>query len=67
MKSTCGKGKSWRLKYRTEGNEKLISMGSYPEVNLKEARNSRDEANKLLAGGVDPNENRKAVKSANTK
>ena len=41
-------------------------MGSYPEVNLKEARNSRDNANKLLAGVVDPNENRKAVKSAIT-
>ena len=41
-------------------------MGSYPEVNLKEASNSRNNANKLLAGGVDPNENRKAVKSANT-
>lgn len=25
----------WRLKYRVNGREKLISLGSYPEVSLK--------------------------------
>lgn len=59
-------GKWWRLKYRFGGKEKLLSLGIYPEVSLKAARDRRDEARKLLAEGVDPGENRKAVKSAMT-
>ena len=35
-------GKWWRLKYRFEGKEKLLSLGTYPEVGLKEARGKRD-------------------------
>lgn len=57
-------GKWWRLKYRFGGKEKLLSFGTYPEVSLKDARQRRDDARKLLAGGVDPGENRKAVKAA---
>ncbi|WP_283744284.1 integrase arm-type DNA-binding domain-containing protein [Sideroxydans sp. CL21] len=59
-------GKWWRLKYRIGGKEKLLSLGTYPEVSLKAARDRRDDARKLLADGVDPSENRKAVKSAKT-
>ena len=28
----------WRLKYRVDGKEKLISLGTYPDVSLKDAR-----------------------------
>ena len=59
-------GKWWRLKYRFGGKEKLLSMGTYPEVSLKDARQRRDDARKLLADGVDPGENRKAVKATKT-
>ena len=31
-------GKWWRLKYRFGGKEKLLSLGTYPEVSLKDAR-----------------------------
>lgn len=48
------------------GKEKLLSLGTYPDVSLKEARGRRDDARKLLADGVDPSDNRKAVKSAKT-
>jgi hypothetical protein len=34
----------WRLKYRVDGREKLLSFGMYPEVSLKLARERRDEA-----------------------
>lgn len=61
---TPGGGKWWRLKYRMDGKEKLLSLGIYPDVGLKEARERRDEARKLLADGVDPSDNRKAAKSA---
>jgi integrase len=57
-------GKWWRLKYRFAGKEKRLSLGVFPDVGLKDARDSRDRARKLLAGGVDPSENRKAQKSA---
>ncbi|MBK7135407.1 MAG: integrase arm-type DNA-binding domain-containing protein [Rhodocyclales bacterium] len=57
-------GKWWRLKYRFDGKEKRLSLGIYKDVGLKEARERRDEARKLLANGVDPSENRKAQKMA---
>jgi len=57
-------GKWWRLKYRFAGKEKRLSLGIYPRVPLKEARNRRDEAKRLLGNGVDPSEQRKASKTA---
>jgi integrase len=56
--------KWWRLKYRIGGKEKLLSLGTYPETNLKEARAKRDEARRLLAAGIDPGAHRKASKAA---
>ena len=57
-------GKWWRLKYRFGGKEKRLSLGVYPEVSLKDARERRDEARKLLANKIDPSEHRKAQKAA---
>ncbi|HDK0049986.1 TPA: tyrosine-type recombinase/integrase [Escherichia coli] len=54
--------KYWRLRYRFAGKEKMLALGKYPEVSLADARARRDEARKLLANGVDPSENKKAVK-----
>lgn len=59
-------GKWWRLKYRYDGKEKRLSLGVYPDVGLKDARQRRDDARKLLANGIDPGENRKAVKATKT-
>lgn len=56
----------WRLKYRIHGKEKLLAIGSYPDVPLKRAREKRDEARRLLADGIDPAAQRKAEKVANT-
>lgn len=57
-------GKWWRIKYRFAGKEKRLSLGTYPDVNLKAARERRDELRKLLADSIDPAENRKAHKQA---
>ena len=57
-------GTWWRLKYRFAGKEKRLSLGVYPDVSLKDARDRRQDARKLLAEGIDPSENRKAQKSA---
>ena len=54
--------KYWRLFYRFEGKQKLLALGTYPDVSLKLARERREEARKLLANSIDPNENRKAKK-----
>ena len=55
-------GKWWRLKYRFGGKEKLLSLGVYPDVSLKDARCRRDDARGMLANGVDPSEQRKVAK-----
>ena len=57
-------GRWWRLRYWYGGKEKRLSLGVYPAIGLKDARERRDEVRKLLANGVDPSENRKAIKSA---
>lgn len=54
--------KRWRLKYRFNGREKLLSMGIYPEVGLKVARERTFEAKKLLASGADPSVARQSEK-----
>jgi integrase len=55
-------GKWWRLKYRIDGKEKRLSLGVYPDVGLKEARERRDEARGRVAKGIDPSAHRKSMK-----
>ena len=59
-------GKWWRLKYRFDNKEKLLSLGVYPDVSLKAARIRRDELRTLLANGIDPGVHRKVMESART-
>jgi integrase len=47
-------GKLWRLKYRLAGKEKLLTIGSYPDVSLVAARKARDSAREQIAKGGDP-------------
>jgi len=64
--------RSWRLKYRFAGKERRLILGSYPAVSLKEARERKCEARKLLGEGRDPGVEAKkqavqrAAASANT-
>ncbi|MDR0826853.1 MAG: integrase arm-type DNA-binding domain-containing protein, partial [Desulfovibrio sp.] len=57
-------GKLWRLKYNVDGKEKLLTLGAYPAVSLKDARQRRDEAKEQLAKGIDPGEAKKEAKAA---
>lgn len=57
-------GKYWRMKYRYNGKEKLLALGVYPDVSLKEARLKRSEAKQLLANGRDPGQVKRAQKAA---
>lgn len=54
--------KYWRLRYRFGGKENMLILGKYPEVSLADTQARRDEARKRLANGVDPSENKQAVK-----
>lgn len=47
-------GKLWRLKYRVDGREKKMAIGTYPEIGLGEARRRRDETREAMAAGKDP-------------
>ena len=59
-------GKLWRLKYRFGGTEKLLSLGTYPQISLAEIRQKRDQALSILANKIDPSSIKKAQKAADT-
>jgi integrase len=54
--------KSWRLKYHFQNKEKLIVLGQYPLLSLKEARQRAMDARKSIANGKDPSAERKQAK-----
>jgi integrase len=56
--------KRWHFKYRYLGVEKKMSLGAYPEVTLKLAREKRDAARAMLAEGKDPQREKQASKLA---
>ena len=56
-------GKWWRFDYRFNGKRKTLSMGVYPDIGLKDARERRDTARDLLVKGIDPSEHKKATKA----
>ena len=58
-------GKLWRMKYRYDGKEKLLSFGAYPAISLLKARKLRDDAREVLADNRDPNESQKTDKAEN--
>ena len=59
-------GRLWRFDYRRPDTRKrnTVSLGIFPDVSLRKARDKRDEARALLADGIDPGHERKAVKAA---
>lgn len=57
-------GRWWRYKFRYAGKEKRLSLGTYPEVGLAEARAKRDDMRRQIRNGVDPSEQRRARKAA---
>jgi len=53
----------WRLRYWIDSKEGMLSLGTYPETGLRDARDKRDEARKLIAAGGDPSAARKTDKA----
>lgn len=54
----------WRLKYRLAGRERLLALGSYPDVPLATARKKAALARSLIADGVDPVQQQREQKAA---
>jgi hypothetical protein len=57
-------GKSWRMAYRFLGKHKLLVIGPYPAISLKEARERREAAKKLLVDNIDPSTAKQEAKAA---
>jgi hypothetical protein len=47
-------GKWWRIKYRFDGKDKTLSLGTYPKVLLSEARVLRNDIREMARQGIDP-------------
>lgn len=54
----------WRFRYRFDGREGMLSLGTYPEISLAQARERRDELRAQVAAGTNPSAVRKAAKAA---
>ena len=54
--------KRWFWKYRKDGKEGRMALGSYPDVGPKEARDARDAAKLQKSEGLDPVQARKVEK-----
>lgn len=55
--------KSWHFRFTWHGKQARISMGTYPEIGLRDARERRDEARSLVAKGIDPRVERRQTKA----
>jgi integrase len=62
LEITPNEGRYWRFKYRLHGKENRISLGTFPDVSLVEAREKHRQELKLLESGVDPSLARKEEK-----
>ena len=54
--------KLWRLAYRFGGKQRSLALGAYPTITLKQARERRDAAKKLLTDHIDPSIQRRIDK-----
>ena len=55
-------GKNWKLKYKFDSKEKLLSLGSYPNVSLVKARELREKYKTDISNGIDPSKKKKEIK-----
>ncbi len=55
--------KCWRYDYRFSKKRKTLALGVFPDVSIKEAREGRNDARRLLDQGLDPSHQKKIRKS----
>lgn len=59
-----GGSKLWRLRFTLQGRESTVSLGQYPDVSLRMARDRREDARRLIAQGISPADERRAARDA---
>lgn len=59
-------GRYWRYNYRFNGQQKTLALGTYSDVSLKKARARHQAARRVLAAGVDPSLQRRALRQRST-
>jgi integrase len=57
--------KIFRFKYMFDGKHQLLTLGRYPDISLKEARQKHLEARRQLAEGINPAQAKKAGRENN--
>lgn len=55
LRVTTNGVRSWGLQYSFRGKKKRVTLGTFPSVSLKEARNLAAELRLGIAKGIDPN------------
>ena len=55
-------GKYWRMRYRYLGKAKMLALGVFPEISLKDARDRCEDARRLLSENIDPSAQKKEIK-----
>lgn len=55
--------KSWHYRFTWHDKQPRISLGTYPEISLRDARERRDEARSQVAKGIDPRVERRQAKA----
>ena len=56
--------KSWHFRFSWRGKQSRISLGTYPEIGLRDARVLRDVARAQVARGIDPRVHRQLERNA---
>jgi hypothetical protein len=56
--------RSWRWRYYIRGREKMLLLGSYPQLGLEQARTARDQAREKVLAGIDPADEKREAKLA---
>jgi hypothetical protein len=59
-----GASHGWRFAYTHAGKRNILSLGTYPDTGLAQARRKAEEARAQVSAGTDPSESRKQSKAA---
>lgn len=66
IRVSTGGGRSWYVRYRHDGKQDAVNIGTYPTMHLKEARDKHEEVRRLLADGLNPKAVQRSRQAANT-
>jgi len=62
-----GGSHGWRLDYSFRGSRKTLSLGTYPAISLRAARQESERARQLITAGTDPSDLRQQAKQSAAK